>query len=233
MATIDVLGEEITSADEAAAIARAVPRRARADRRRGARLERLGQADGARARARPRPLPREPRGGRRATPRERGSFVRIDMEDSSTTDATLALYRELRAAGYENVGVVLQSRLRRTLDDVAGPRQRPALQGHLPRAARRSRSRTPTRCARASCAASRRCSTQGSYVGDRDARRAADRRGAAPDRASAALGRDRVRVPDAARRAAGARRRARARRATACASTSRSGRTGTSTRCAA
>ena len=42
------------------------------------------------------------------------------MEDSSTTDATLGLYRELRAAGYENVGVVLQSRLRRTLDDVAG-----------------------------------------------------------------------------------------------------------------
>ena len=42
------------------------------------------------------------------------------MEDSSTTDATLGLYRELRAAGYANVGVVLQSRLRRTLDDVAG-----------------------------------------------------------------------------------------------------------------
>src|SRR5262249_7364323 len=47
-------------------------------------------------------------------------FVRIDMEDSSTTDATLALYRDLRAAGHDNVGVVLQSRLRRTLDDVAG-----------------------------------------------------------------------------------------------------------------
>jgi proline dehydrogenase len=47
-----------------------------------------------------------------------GRFVRIDMEDSSTTDDTLRLYRELRSAGYDNVGVVLQARLRRTLDDV-------------------------------------------------------------------------------------------------------------------
>ena len=52
--------------------------------------------------------------------RERSTYVRIDMEDSSTTDATLALYRDLRAAGYENLGVVLQSRLRRTLADTAG-----------------------------------------------------------------------------------------------------------------
>ena len=47
-----------------------------------------------------------------------GSFVRIDMEDSSTTEATLALYWRLRQAGRDNVGVVLQSRLRRTLGDV-------------------------------------------------------------------------------------------------------------------
>ena len=49
---------------------------------------------------------------------QRGNFVRIDMEDSSTTDDTLRLYRELRAAGHENVGIVLQSRLRRTVDDM-------------------------------------------------------------------------------------------------------------------
>jgi proline dehydrogenase len=48
------------------------------------------------------------------------SFVRIDMEDSSTTDATLRLYRELRGAGHDNVGVVLQAYLRRTLDDIRG-----------------------------------------------------------------------------------------------------------------
>jgi proline dehydrogenase len=48
----------------------------------------------------------------------RGSFVRLDMEDSSTTSSTLALYRELRAEGLDNVGVVLQAELLRTLDDV-------------------------------------------------------------------------------------------------------------------
>ncbi len=48
----------------------------------------------------------------------RGNFVRIDMEDSSTTDETLRLYRELREEGHENLGVVLQATLRRTLDDI-------------------------------------------------------------------------------------------------------------------
>jgi proline dehydrogenase len=46
------------------------------------------------------------------------NFVRIDMEDATTTDATLRLYRELREEGHDNLGVVLQARLRRTLDDV-------------------------------------------------------------------------------------------------------------------
>ncbi len=48
----------------------------------------------------------------------RGNFVRIDMEDSSTTSDTLRLYRELREAGHENLGVVLQASLRRTVQDV-------------------------------------------------------------------------------------------------------------------
>jgi proline dehydrogenase len=46
-----------------------------------------------------------------------GEFVRIDMEDSSCTEDTLRLYRELRARGRERVGVVLQAYLRRTLAD--------------------------------------------------------------------------------------------------------------------
>jgi proline dehydrogenase len=50
---------------------------------------------------------------------ESGNFVRIDMEDSSTTDDTLRIYRELREQRLDNVGVVLQARLRRTLDDIA------------------------------------------------------------------------------------------------------------------
>src|SRR5262249_61751385 len=40
------------------------------------------------------------------------------MEDSSTTDDTLRLYRDLRAAGHDNVGVVFQARLKRTLNDI-------------------------------------------------------------------------------------------------------------------
>jgi proline dehydrogenase len=47
-----------------------------------------------------------------------GNFVRIDMEDSSTTDDTLLLYRALRNEGFDNLGVVLQASLRRTLTDV-------------------------------------------------------------------------------------------------------------------
>ncbi len=48
-----------------------------------------------------------------------GNFVRIDMEDSSTTDDTLEVYRRIRAE-YENTGVVLQSCLRRSLGDTRG-----------------------------------------------------------------------------------------------------------------
>lgn len=48
-----------------------------------------------------------------------GNFVRIDMEDRTTTDATLRIYRQLRADGFDNVGVVLQAYMRRTLDDIA------------------------------------------------------------------------------------------------------------------
>lgn len=47
-----------------------------------------------------------------------GNFVRIDMEDSSTTSATLELYERLRSDGFENVGVVIQSYLRRSEEDV-------------------------------------------------------------------------------------------------------------------
>ena len=42
-------------------------------------------------------------------PPRAATFVRIDMEDSSSTDDTLALYRRLREDGHENVGVVLQA----------------------------------------------------------------------------------------------------------------------------
>jgi proline dehydrogenase len=47
-----------------------------------------------------------------------GNFVRIDMEDSSCTSDTLQIYRELREEGLDNVGIVLQAYLRRTVRDI-------------------------------------------------------------------------------------------------------------------
>lgn len=48
-----------------------------------------------------------------------GNFIRIDMEDHPTTDATLNIYRRLRYSdGLENVGVVIQSYLYRSEDDI-------------------------------------------------------------------------------------------------------------------
>ena len=45
------------------------------------------------------------------------NFVRIDMEDSPFTDKTLNLYKKIYA-DYKNVGVVIQSYMKRSLDDV-------------------------------------------------------------------------------------------------------------------
>src|SRR5436190_104948 len=48
----------------------------------------------------------------------RGNFVRIDMEDSSVTQATIDLFKRLRAEfGLDDVGIVLQSYLYRTFAD--------------------------------------------------------------------------------------------------------------------
>lgn len=45
-------------------------------------------------------------------------FVRLDMESSDYTERTVALVEALWADGFQNVGTVLQSMLRRTPDDV-------------------------------------------------------------------------------------------------------------------
>ena len=45
-------------------------------------------------------------------------FVRIDMEDSSVTSVTLDVYREMRRE-FDNVGIVIQSCLRRSEQDIA------------------------------------------------------------------------------------------------------------------
>ncbi|MEA2600041.1 MAG: proline dehydrogenase [Acidobacteriota bacterium] len=51
--------------------------------------------------------------------KQQGNFVRIDMEDHTTTDATLRIYRELQER-YGNLGCVLQAYMRRTLSDIDG-----------------------------------------------------------------------------------------------------------------
>ena len=48
----------------------------------------------------------------------RGNFVRVDMEQSSVTQLTIDIFKRLRAEfGLNDVGIVLQSYLRRTLAD--------------------------------------------------------------------------------------------------------------------
>ncbi|HWH05861.1 MAG TPA: proline dehydrogenase family protein [Gaiellaceae bacterium] len=112
LATVDVLGEEIVNPEEARAIA-------------GAYLEVLDaiDEDGLEANVSVKLTalgllldPELARANVRAIA-ARGRFVRIDMEDSSTTDETLELYRGLRTEGVDNVGVVLQAMLKRTVAD--------------------------------------------------------------------------------------------------------------------
>jgi proline dehydrogenase len=117
-ATIDVLGEEITTEEEAAAIVRAYLD-VFAD------IERCGLDSGVSVKVTALGLKLDYelcRDNLRTVVEDaasRGNFVRIDMEDSSTTDDTLRLYRELREEGHDNVGVVLQAMLRRTASDIA------------------------------------------------------------------------------------------------------------------
>jgi proline dehydrogenase len=116
LATIDVLGEEITNPGEGRAIADAYREaldaldREQLDSNISVKPTALGLKLGY-------DVCRENLEELVAHAAGRG-FVRIDMEDASTTDDTLRLYRELRAAGHDNVGVVLQARLKRTVEDV-------------------------------------------------------------------------------------------------------------------
>jgi proline dehydrogenase len=49
--------------------------------------------------------------------RRNGQFVRMDMEDSPCIDDTLAIFHRLHEE-YDNVGAVIQARMRRSLSDV-------------------------------------------------------------------------------------------------------------------
>ena len=50
--------------------------------------------------------------------KQKKSFVRIDMEDSQCVDMEIELFRKLRNEFPENVGLVVQAYLRRTLSDL-------------------------------------------------------------------------------------------------------------------
>jgi proline dehydrogenase len=119
LATIDVLGEEITNESEAGSIAQAyhdVLQRLDAEKLEAnvsVKLTGLGLELGEE-------VCRENLVGVLDDAARRQCFVRIDMEDSSTTERTLRLYRGLRAAGRTNVGAVVQAYLRRTLADLDG-----------------------------------------------------------------------------------------------------------------
>jgi proline dehydrogenase len=116
MATIDVLGEEVTDRGKAeAAVAeylRAVDAivEARLDSNISIKPTLLGLKIDA-------GFCRDNIARVAAAARERDLFVRIDMEDRTTTDATLGIYHELQPR-LGNLGVVLQSYMRRTLADV-------------------------------------------------------------------------------------------------------------------
>jgi proline dehydrogenase len=116
-ATVDVLGEEVTEGAEAESIANAYHQALEAiygdqlESNISVKLTALGLKIDL-------DLCRALLGEVVEDAASRDTFVRIDMEDSSCTDDTLALYRELRESGRDNVGIVLQSRLKRSLGDV-------------------------------------------------------------------------------------------------------------------
>jgi proline dehydrogenase len=118
-ATVDVLGEEVATAAEAGEIAAAYHAALERiesevlDANISVKLTGLGlELDAETCRANLEALV--------VDAAARGNFVRIDMEHSAVTDETLQIYRNVRAAGHDNVGVVLQAYLRRTHDDVPG-----------------------------------------------------------------------------------------------------------------
>jgi proline dehydrogenase len=117
MATIDVLGEEIHSREEAEALVDEYTHVFETIRQQGLDSNVSVKPTGLGLKL-DRDFCRDNIGRIVRCAQERDNFVRIDMEDATTTSDTLAVYRELRAEGLEHVGVVLQARLRRTIADV-------------------------------------------------------------------------------------------------------------------
>ncbi len=116
MATIDVLGEEVSEREKATAAVEEYLRvfaaidRERIDSNVSIKLTLLGlKIDEGFCRDNVERIAE--------TAKKYDNFIRIDMEDHTTTDATLRIYHELQAR-YGNLGVVLQAYMRRTLRDI-------------------------------------------------------------------------------------------------------------------
>jgi proline dehydrogenase len=114
--TVDVLGESVTSADAASAAADQYVATLDAlasaglDRNVSVKLSQMGlRVDPG--------LARDNIARIVSHAASLDGFVRIDMEDSSSTDATLTIHRELWQS-HRNVGVVIQAALRRSASDV-------------------------------------------------------------------------------------------------------------------
>jgi len=117
MATIDALGENVSTREESLQAVQACERALQAIREKNLdsnlsiKLSQFGvKIDDAFCRENVKRILR--------TARSCGNFVRIDMEDSSLTSRTLKLYGIMRGEGFENLGVVIQACLRRSETDV-------------------------------------------------------------------------------------------------------------------
>lgn len=116
--SLDYLGEAVGSEDEARTAAATIEQAVRAIAREGldanvsVKLTQLGQDidDG---------FLRRTVDGLLDAAAESGTFVRFDMESSDYTEHTLRFFEELWGAGRRGIGVVLQSYLYRTQEDVA------------------------------------------------------------------------------------------------------------------
>lgn len=117
--TVDILGESVTGQDAARAAAEsyveALPILADEglDHNVSLKLSQMGLGLGA-------AVARENVARILVAAADLGAFVRIDMEEHTTTDATLDLWRQVRPvmAGSGDVGLVIQSALRRSEADV-------------------------------------------------------------------------------------------------------------------
>lgn len=123
MATMDVLGEEVTERDRAVAAVEEYIRlfhaidREKVDSNVSIKPTMIGlKIDEDFARDNVERIAQ--------TAHELGTFVRLDMEDHTCTDPTLRIYHALQPR-YGNLGVVFQSYMRRTLQDISDmPREK-------------------------------------------------------------------------------------------------------------